>query len=47
MKDYKDYLKEIEELKLSAMQKLLLQIAASFKVNKTNYDKLKEEFTKK
>ncbi len=48
MKDYKDYVIEIEELKkrynLRSDQLLMLQIAAAFKVDKMDYDKLKKEF---
>ncbi len=48
MKTYKDYVKEIEELKercnFSLDKVLLLQIAAAFKIDKMNYDKLKKEF---
>lgn len=47
-KQYFDYLIEIDKMKknngLSAMQVLTLQIAASFKVTNTDYDKLKKEF---
>jgi trehalose-6-phosphate synthase len=48
MKKYKDYVKEIEELRkkynLRIDQVLLLQIAAAFKVDKKDYDQLKEDF---
>jgi len=47
-KKYVDYIIEIEELKrkhkLSAKQVLVLQIAASLKVDNLNYEMLKEEF---
>ena len=48
MKEYKDYVKEIEELKekfnLSASQILMLQIAGAFEVEDYSYEKLKKEF---
>lgn len=47
-KTYEEYIEEIEKFafiyNLSASDKLLLHIAASFKVNKQDYDSLKEEF---
>ena len=46
--EYEDYLIEIRELSkkynLTAIQILTLQIAASFEVNKIDYEKLKEDF---
>ena len=45
---YQIFIDEIESLskiyKFSAMQKLTLNLAASFKCNELDYDKLKEEF---
>ena len=50
MKDYKEYIEEIERLKiiynLSSMQILLLQISAAYEYNKRSYNDLKEEFCK-
>ena len=47
-KRFIDYITEIEGLrrkhKLSLDQVLMLQIAASFEIDKLNYTKLKEEF---
>ena len=47
-KEYKDYVKEIEELtkkhNFKIDQVLLLQIASAFKVDNTDYNKLKRKF---
>jgi len=47
-KTYKEYIEEIEELKikynLKSNQILMLQIAAAVKVDNLDYDRLKEEF---
>jgi len=51
MKEYIDYVKEIEWLKkkfnLSASQLLLLQLAAAFEVRSFSYEELKDEFCNK
>ncbi len=48
--DFKEYVKEIEELKekhnLGSSQILMLHIAAAYECEGISYSKLKEEFTK-
>jgi len=41
---FETYLTEIEKMDLMAHEKLLLQIAAAFKVDNLDYEKLKKKF---